>query len=136
MISWSEGTALTPVDKTVTQEQITAYARASGDHNPIHLDPEFASTTQFGGIVAHGMLTLAFVSEMLTRDFGRSWLETGRLKVRFKAAARPGDRVTTWGEVVKQGRQDGSYSLECSVGLRNQRGEDLIAGTAHLSLAG
>ncbi len=134
MTSWSEGTALPPVGKTVTQEQITAYAEASGDHNPIHLDPEFASTTQFGGIVAHGMLTLAFVCEMLTQAFGKSWLETGRLKVRFKAAARPGDRVTTWGEVVKQGHQDGSHSMECSVGLRNQRGEDLIAGTAQLSL--
>ena len=84
----------------ITQEQLQRYADASGDHNPLHLDPEFAAKTQFGGTIAHGMLVLAFVSEMLTAAFGQAWLDSGRLKVRFRAPARPGDTVEATGLVV------------------------------------
>ena len=55
------GEALPPVVRTVAQENISLYAHASGDHNPIHLDEEFAARSQFGRIVAHGMLVLAYV---------------------------------------------------------------------------
>ena len=84
--------------KEIGQERLNAYAKISGDDNPLHLDPEFAATTQFGGIIAHGMLTLAFVSEMMAAAHGRDWLQTGYLKVRFKGAAYLGDQVETWGE--------------------------------------
>lgn len=129
MDSWTEGRALPEVEKAVTGEGISSYARASGDHNPLHIDAEFAAKSQFGGIIAHGMMTLAFVSEMLTVAFGRSWLESGRLKVRFKAAAHPGDTLRTWGRVDKAGPS----AIECSVGLRNQRGEEVISGVASVT---
>ena len=121
------------VERVISQEQLTSYARISGDHNLLHLDAEFAATTQFGGIIAHGMLTLAYVSEMLTIAFGGSWLGSGRLKVRFKGPAYLGDRVSTWGEVVKQESTAKERSIECSVGLKNDRGEELISGTAFIT---
>ena len=127
MSSQQGGNAMPVVERLITQEQIARYAGASGDNNPLHLDPEFASGTQFGGIIAHGMLTLAYISEMLTLAFGHRWLEGGRLKVRLKAAARPGDVVRTWGKVVKDGHGD----TECSIGISNDR-EELISGTATL----
>ena len=80
-----EGQALPELRKSVTQDQINGYARVSGDGNLIHLDPEFAAKSSFGRTVAHGMLVLAFLSEMLTQAFGRSWLDSGRLRVRFRA---------------------------------------------------
>ena len=129
MNSWTEGQALPEVEKAVTRERISSYVRASGDHNPLHIDAEFAAKSQFGGIIAHGMMTLAFVSEMLTLAFGRSWLESGRLKVRFKAAAYPGDTLRTWGMVDKA--EHGA--IGCSVGLRNQRGEEVISGVASVT---
>jgi 3-hydroxybutyryl-CoA dehydratase len=128
-----KGSKLPVVEKVITQEQLARYAHASGDHNPLHLDPEFASATQFGGVIAHGMLTLAFVSEMLTSAFGQSWLESGRLKVRLKAPAYPGDRVHTWGEVVKDEPGTQGRSIECSVGLVNSRGQELISGVASVT---
>ena len=134
MDSWGEQSTLPVIQRAITLEQIAAYADASGDYNPVHLDPEFASSTQFGGIVAHGMLTLAFVSEMLTLAFGRCWIETGRLKVRFKAPAFPGDTVRTWGEVVKMECAAGHLSIQCSVGLRDSRDKDLITGAATVTL--
>ena len=122
------------VERTIGIEQIARYAKASGDHNPIHLNEEFASTSQFGGIVAHGMLTLAFVSESLSLAFGRDWTESGKLKVRLKAPAYPGDVVRSWGRVVKEGTSEGRRTLECAVGLRNGKGEELISGVATVTL--
>ena len=81
-----EGQILPMVVRTISQAKLNDYAEASGDHNPLHLDAEFAAQTQFGGIVAHGMLTLGLISEMLTTAFGRPWLANGTLKVRFKGA--------------------------------------------------
>ena len=127
-------TTLKVIERTITQDQITRYAEASGDHNPLHLDPDFAAGSQFGGIIAHGMLTLAFVSEMLTQAFGRHWLETGKLKTRLKSAAYHGDRVYTWGNVVKEELRDGGRIVVCAVGLKDSRDRELITGEATLHL--
>src|SRR6266542_3225267 len=94
------GDDLLAVTKIITQEKINRYADASGDHNPLHIDPEFAMRTQFGGTVAHGMLVLAYISEMMTGAFGKWWDAAG-LKVRFRGPARPGDTVTTSGRVLR-----------------------------------
>ena len=51
--------------KTVTQADIQAFADLSGDHNPVHLDAAFAATTAFKGVIAHGMLSAAFISAIL-----------------------------------------------------------------------
>lgn len=122
------GTELAPVVKQLTQEKINRYAEAGGDGNPLHTDPEFAASSQFGGTIAHGMLVLAYLSEMLIAAFGRSWLSDGRLKVRFKAPARPGDTVTAAGRVVRV--ENGA--AVCEVECRNQRDEVLVGGEARV----
>jgi 3-hydroxybutyryl-CoA dehydratase len=120
--------AVAPVVKQLTQEQIAAYAEASGDDNPIHVDEAFARATPFGGTIAHGMLVLAFIGEMMTAAFGETWLTHGRLRVRFKAPARPGDTVTASAQPQGGGNVAPTYGVEC----RNQRGEVLISGTAEV----
>jgi 3-hydroxybutyryl-CoA dehydratase len=120
------GTQLAPVVKELTQEKINRYAEAGGDGNPIHTDPDFAARTQFGGTIAHGMLVLAYLSEMMTAAFGQAWLAGGRLKVRFKAPARPGDTVSATGRVLRV--EDGR--AVCAVECRNQRDEVLVGGEA------
>lgn len=118
---------LPAVSRTITQERLTAYAAASGDDNPLHLDAGFAAGTRFGGIIAHGMLTLAFISEMMTAYLGERWLTGGLLRVRFRGAAYLGDRVETWGRAAKSSNEPCAFS----VGLRNPlTGENLITGTA------
>ncbi|MCH8801630.1 MAG: MaoC family dehydratase [Chloroflexi bacterium] len=122
---------LAVVSKEISQEQLNAYARASGDDNSLHLDPEFAAGTQFGGIIAHGMLTLAFVSEMMAAAHGRDWLESGGIRVRFKGAAYLGDRVEAWSGPAKEKGSSRTYP----VGVRNSTsGQELIAGTASLRI--
>ena len=89
-----EGKVLNPVVKHITQEKINLYAEASGDFNPIHVDESFAAKTPVGGTIAHGMLSLAYVSEMMASTFGQSWLSGGKLQARFREPARPGDTLT------------------------------------------
>jgi 3-hydroxybutyryl-CoA dehydratase len=125
-----------PLSRQITQEAIRRYAEASGDFNPIHVDEEFARSTPFGGTIAHGMLLLAYVSETMTAAFGHDWLAGGRLKVRFRAPARPGDKLTVRAE-ARRDRGAGDerafeYAIECS----NQDGETLISGTAEVTVRG
>lgn len=122
--------------KEVTQDQVRSYAQASGDFNPIHLDTAYAATTPFGRTIVHGMLLVAFISELMTRSFGQPWLQTGQLRVRFKVPAFPGDRLTLSG-VVKQVIEEGSCQrVVCGVTCRNQEGQELVVGEASVELAG
>jgi acyl dehydratase len=130
-----EGKALNPLAKHITQEKINLYAQASGDFNPIHVDEPFAAKTPLGGTIAHGMLNLAYVSEMMTSAFGQSWLSEGKLRARFKEPARPGDTLTITGKIdcVEQ-KDDVSYA-NCSFECRNQKGETIVTGETIVKLS-
>jgi len=129
-----QGETLPSVVKQITQKDINLYAEASGDFNPIHVDETFAAQTPFGGTIAHGMLILAYVSEMMAKAFGQSWLSTGKLSARFKAPARPKDTITVSGNISSiEHKGDTSYAT-CSVEARNQGGEVVVTGEAVVKL--
>ena len=75
---------LQSISKLIDQKMIQEYAILSGDHNPIHIDQEFAKTTDFGKTIAHGMLLLSMISEMMLINFGDNWLNNGKLKIKFR----------------------------------------------------
>ena len=118
-----------PVARQITQAMIDAYADASGDYNPIHIDPEFAKTTPMGGTIAHGMLVLSLISEMMTAAFGHAWLTSGTLDVRFRNPARPGDIVTAQARASGADGERRRYAVECL----NPSGETLLSGTAEVT---
>ena len=124
----SEGMNLPGIKRIVTQENINLYAEASRDFNPIHIDEDFAKKTPLGGTIAHGMLILAYVSEMMTATFGRNWLAGGKLNVRFKTPARPGDTITISGRISRIERSEGQTSICCDVLCQNQSGDSVITG--------
>ena len=124
------GTELRSITRTVEQANITAYAEASGDFNPIHLDEEFARTTRFGGTIAHGMMIAAMLSELMAAEFADDWTNTGQLKIRFRSPVRPGDTVTAHGEVSRVREEAVGTKFACSVGIRTGKGESSITGNA------
>ena len=128
--------AVVPLSRLITQEAIQRYAEAASDFNPIHIDEEFARKTPFGGTIAHGMLVLAYVSETMAAAFGRDWLAGGRLKMRFRAPARPGDTLTVRAEPRRDRQADGGRVLEYAIECSNQNGETLISGTAEVAVRG
>jgi 3-hydroxybutyryl-CoA dehydratase len=122
------GSEIPEEKKVITQENIMLYARASRDFNPIHIDEEFAKETPLGGTVAHGMLILSYISELMTESFGKEWVSGGKLNVRFKAPARPGDIITVSGKVRKIEKLEGNTVINCEVLCANQRGDTVISG--------
>jgi meromycolic acid (3R)-3-hydroxyacyl-[acyl-carrier protein] dehydratase HadB len=119
----SPGQALPPLTKRVTVEQIRQYAEASGDRNPIHLDESFARSAGLPGVIAHGMLTMAFANQTVTDWLGdRSLLKS--LQGRFAGMVLPGDDVTCSGSVAS--RDDESRSLVINLVVTNQRGEKVL----------
>ena len=135
-MSLSKGYMLPKVEKVVLQEKVDLYARASGDCNPIHIDADFANQSQFGGRIAHGMMIAATLSEMVTMVFEKDWVDTGSLKIRFRAPVYPGESISTFGEVEKVTEMDQEkYAVMCSVGIRRDNGELVISGSAEVTVS-
>jgi len=128
------GTKLTLPDRVIAQEYINRYAKASGDMNPLHIDPDFARKTRFGGTIAHGLMSVAFISALMTKSFGHAWASSGELDVSFLAPVRSGDTIETAAEIVSL--DDTSGRIELKVYCKNQEGKSVIAGTASIRATG
>ncbi len=130
-----QGSVLKEMTKEIVQENVRLYAEASKDFNPIHIDEEFARNTPLGGTIAHGMLVLAYVSQMMLSNFGQDWLVGGKLNARFKAPARPGDTITVSGTVRKIEKDEIKTSIKCDILCQNQSGETVISGDGTLTVS-
>jgi len=84
-------------------EQIAAYARASGDMNPIHLDESFAKSVGLPGVIAHGMLQMSIAAIVAAKAAGGPQ-RLRRLSVRFAGMVEPGDTVTFTADEVEPGK--------------------------------
>jgi acyl dehydratase len=84
----------------ITTTQLVMYAGASGDFNRIHYDHPFAVEKGLGGVIAHGMLTMAFAASCATEAFGpASWIS--RIDARFTSPVRVGDVVDVTATIVE-----------------------------------
>ena len=114
--------------KTITDDDIRAFAELTGDHNPVHLDDEYAAGTRFGRRIAHGMLAASLISATLANELpGRGAVYLGQ-SLRFVAPVLPGDTVTARVEVTKVREDKPVVTLETV--CTNQRGERLVEGEA------
>ncbi|WP_210496858.1 MaoC family dehydratase [Microvirga antarctica] len=123
------GATLPVLTRDVTQPMIDAYAKASGDFNPIHVDPEFSRTGPFGRTIAHGLMTLAFVAQMLNDWTDGQFDECGEIDIAFVGPVYTGDHLEISGVVEdvisSEGRLASQVKLICKAGDRQ-----ILAGTA------
>jgi acyl dehydratase len=113
---------------TFTREQIAEYAAASGDHNPIHLNDDFARSVGLPGVIAHGLLQMG-IAAVVAADAAGGPKNLRRLYCRFAAMVEPGDTVTFTAE--RDG--DGKIDLRAI----NQRGEAVLTkASADYSVGG
>jgi acyl dehydratase len=102
---------------TFTRELIAEYAEASGDHNPIHLEDEFARSVGLPGVIAHGMLQMGLLATVAAEAAGGPD-RLRRMSVRFAGMVVPGDTVTFRAEPAGDGK------LELTA--INQKGEAVL----------
>jgi MaoC-like protein len=133
MSKFTKGMIFTLPPKTVSQEVINRYADAAEDHNPLHIDPEFAKTTRYGGTIAHGMLSAAFLQELLMRTFGEAWMTNGEISLNFMAPVHSGDTVTAEAKVFALHEETGRVTLRLSV--TDAEGTKVISGKASVTPA-
>ena len=122
------GLELPCLEREVRQTQVNLYADAASDHNPIHTNADFARQTPLGGTIAHGMLILAYASEMLTAAFGDAYAAQGNLDARFKTPARPGDLIRVSGHLTKVEPDAEGLRVTCQFTCQNQNAETVITG--------
>ncbi len=113
--------------KTVTAQDITDFAEASGDWNPVHFDEEYARQTPFGQCIAHGVLTAGIISTVLGRELPGIGTIFVELQIRFVKPVYIGDAITATAivmEIINPKR------IRMMVACVNQRGEDVAIGNA------
>ena len=116
------GDKVTLFSRTVTQEQINAYAEAAGDHNPIHLDPDFARSVGLPGTIAHGMLEMGILADAIASWAGGS-ANLISLSCRFSKPLLPGDTIICTGTVVSV--DDAGVAI-LEVGASSDRGDRVL----------
>ncbi|MEL7047182.1 MAG: MaoC family dehydratase [Pseudomonadota bacterium] len=118
------------VRRRLTGEAIDAFARASGDHNPLHTDREFAIAAGFPDRIAHGMLLASWISAALAEDLpGRGTLYL-RQSLEFRQAALPGDELLVRLSVSEKKRR-GRVILSCLI-INEATGKELLRGSAEV----
>jgi len=120
--------ALPPVNRTT----LALFAGASGDHNPIHIDIDFARKAGIPDVFAHGMLGMAWLCRLLT-----AWAPQSRLRrvdVRFAGITHLGNAITCRGKVAEIVELGGERCARVEVSTANQYGQIKIAGEALIAL--
>ena len=102
--------------KQVTEEDVRAFSKISGDYNPIHLDDEFAKSSIFGERIIHGMLTASHISASLYNFPGPGWIYVSQ-SLQFRAPVRISDIISTRVKVKNciPGKNLVDLSTECTV---------------------
>ncbi|GCE04658.1 MaoC/PaaZ C-terminal domain-containing protein [Dictyobacter aurantiacus] len=120
------------VKAPVKHLQLVRYAGASGDFNPLHTDPKVGEEIGTGGIIAHGMLIMGFVGQMLSDYVGPQPLR--KFGVRFKGMTHLDDVITCTGTVTDKYEEDGKGYIAGKVQAKDQNGDLKVSGTftAHL----
>src|SRR6266849_1450714 len=115
------------VKSLVTHLQLVRYAGASGDFNPLHTDHKVGEMIGTGGIIAHGMLIMGFVGQMLSDYVGPAALR--KFGVRFKGMTRIDDVITCTGTITAKTEVDGEGRIRGKVQAVDPNGDVKVTGT-------
>ncbi|MDM0072676.1 MaoC family dehydratase [Variovorax sp. J31P207] len=123
------GDTLPPLELApITRTTLALFAGASGDHNQIHIDTDYARKAGAVDVFAHGMLSMAYLGRLLTQ-----WVDQRQLRefdVRFTGITHLGHRITCTGRVVEKFEADGEQRAKVEIQTTNQYGETRIVGDA------
>jgi acyl dehydratase len=115
------------ITSSVSHLQLVRYAGASGDFNPLHTDPKIGEIIGTGGIIAHGMLIMGFVGQMLSDYVGPTALR--KFGVRFKGMTHLDDVITCTGTITEKYEADGETRIAGKLQAADQNGDLKVSGT-------
>ena len=109
----------------VSRHTLALYCGASGDHNPIHVDLDFAKSTGLDDVIAHGMLSAGYLAQMLTNWIPQSALRS--FNNRFTAMTQIGDIVTCSGKIVEKFEKDGEKFVRLELYTKTPQAQTIVA---------
>ncbi len=109
----------------VTRHTLALYCGASGDHNPIHVDLDYAKSAGLEDVIAHGMLSMGYLARMLTNWVPQSQIRTYR--TRFTAMTHIGDTVTCTGRVAEKFEEAGEKRVRVELFAATPQAQTLVA---------
>ena len=112
----------------IKRSTLALYAGASGDHNPIHIDLDFAKKFGMGDVFAHGMLIMAYLGRALTNIIPQSNLKN--LNTRFCSITNIGDELICSGQVSKVGNHNSKEIIVFDLMVADKTGDIKVTGTA------
>lgn len=118
------------VKPAITKVQLVRYAGASGDFNPLHTDDEIARAAGFDGVVGQGMLTMAFLTQAVTKWVPRRQFRN--IKIRFRGATNPGDIITIIGRIKDKRTDSGEKIITCTIEGCDQNDNVKASGTCEV----
>ena len=127
VVGEGSGAELAAMEKTVTHAMCVAF---SGPHKSYHTDQEMARALGFPDIVVQGMMSVCFISEIMTRTFGAGWFCGGKLNVSLVNVVWPNDRLQVRGKVREETLEGGKTRVHCDVWCEKTDGVKTIVGTA------
>ena len=123
----NEGIEFPAIRRRVTQENINDFAEISGGTDPIHINPEFAAQTDFKATLAHGLMLVGYISDILYEAFGKPWLNTGTMNIKFVAPTKVNEEITTQGRIEKIETLGQQRKVYCHTSCSNEKGPVIIA---------
>jgi len=112
----------------ISRHTLALYCGASGDHNPIHVDLDFARSAGMPDVFAHGMLSAAWLGRLLTDWLPQSALRA--LDLRFAAITQVGEVITCTGRVQEKTEVEGERRVRLQLATANADGVIKLAGEA------
>jgi acyl dehydratase len=117
----------------ISRTTLALYGGASGDHNPMHIDIDYAKAAGEADVFAHGMLVMAYLGRSVT-----SWVPQSALRsfnTRFTAITRVGEKIIVTGKVAEKMEADGEKLVRLELAATNEKGENKAAGEAVVALS-
>jgi len=118
------------VIEPITRSTLALYAGASGDHNPIHIDLDFAKEAGMKDVFAHGMLIMAYLGKAVTNIVPQSNLKN--FSVRFSSITNIGDILTCSGKVKKIEKNNSKKTIVLDLIVSDKFGDIKISGVASI----
>lgn len=116
----------------ISRHTLALYCGASGDHNPIHVDIDFAKSSGFPDVFTHGMLVMAYLGQSLTDAVAPSRIRA--FSTRFAAITQLGAALTCDGQVTELIERNGEACAKLALTTKDQHGEIKLAGEAIVTL--
>jgi len=116
----------------INRTTLALFCGASGDHNPMHIDIDFARKGGMPDVFAHGMLSMAYLGRLLTQ-----WVDQRQVRqfnARFAGITHLGHQITCTGKIVEKFEADGEKRLKVEIQTANQHGDVKILGDAIVAL--